>query len=85
MPPKFLTYETNCYWTGKNPAYAYKIRPILLSDIKGEHDAIAHYTRLIHQIDSPDIQRLFKRIILDEQKHIEILTKFLASMGSECH
>lgn len=80
LPPKFLTYETNCYWTGKNPVYAYKIRQILLSDIKGERDAIAHYTRLIRQIDFPDIQRLFQRIILDEQKHIEILTNILASI-----
>lgn len=82
LHPKFLTYETNCYWTGKNPVYAYKIRPILLSDLKGEHDAIAHYTKLIKQIDAPDIQRLFQRIILDEQKHIEILTSLLETIKS---
>lgn len=81
LHPKFLTYETNCYWTGKNPVYAYQIRPILLSDLEGEHAAIAHYTRLIKQIPVPDIQRLFQRIILDEQRHVEILTKFLASIG----
>lgn len=81
LPPKFLTYETNCYWTGKNPVYAYKIKPILLSDLKGERDAIAHYKRLINQIPSPEIQRLLQRIILDEEKHVEILSDFLAAIG----
>ncbi len=77
LPPKFLTYETNQYWNGSYPVYEYELRPILLADIEGEQAAIAHYTRLIQQISLPQIQDLFRRIILDEQKHVEILNYFL--------
>ncbi|WP_073079923.1 ferritin family protein [Sporobacter termitidis] len=79
LPPKFLTYETHQYWNGSYPVYAYELRPILLADIEGEHAAIAHYTRLIQQIAQPQIQDLFRRIILDEQKHVEILEYFLGN------
>ncbi len=78
LHPKFMTYETNRFWNGSYPAYAYEIKPILLADIKGERDAIAHYTRLIQQINCPEIQAVLRRIILDEEKHVEILTGFLA-------
>lgn len=78
--PRFMTYETNCCWNGSYPVYACEIKPILCSDIQGEKDAIAHYTRLICQIDCPDIQAVLRRIILDEQKHVEILTNFLNAL-----
>ncbi len=80
LMPKFLTYETNSYWSGSYPAYASEIRPILEADLKGEQGAVAHYTRLISQIYDPQIQVLFQRIILDEKKHIEILTNFLKQL-----
>lgn len=80
LAPKFMTYETNCYWTGKNPTYAYELKSILLADLEGERASIAHYEKLIKQIDSPDFQRLFQRIILDERNHIEILTSFLSTI-----
>ncbi len=77
LPPKFLTYETNQYWNGSYPIYAYEIKQILAADMEGEQDAIAHYSRLIYQINFPELQALLRRIILDEQKHLEILTTFL--------
>ena len=77
LPPKFLTYETNHYWNGSYTAYAFEIKQILHKDLEGEQGAVAHYTRLINQIYVPEIQMLFQRIILDEKKHIEILTSFL--------
>ncbi len=48
---------------------------IIQSDIEGEKAAIAHYQRMIRQIGDTQIQNLFKRIILDEERHIEILTE----------
>ncbi|MEA4921545.1 MAG: ferritin-like domain-containing protein [Clostridiaceae bacterium] len=78
--PKFITYETKCYWSGNYPVYAYELKPILIADIKAEKDAVARYTRLINQISSPDIQMIIRRIIADEQKHVEIFSGFLSSL-----
>lgn len=77
LDPMFFSYETNRYWSGSYPNYQYTINQILQSDIQGEKDAIAHYTRIINRIGDESIQSLLKRIILDEEKHIEVLTGFL--------
>ncbi len=71
--PLIGSYETNQYWNGSFPSYQYVLKDILDSDIEGEQAAIAHYTRLISEIDDASFQALFARIILDEKKHIEIL------------
>lgn len=73
--PLIGSYETNQYWNGSFPAYQYAPKDILEADIEGEHAAIAHYNRLISQIDDPSFQALFARIILDEEKHIEVLSR----------
>lgn len=72
--PLLFSYETNQFWRGSFPDYQYSIKQIFESDLQGERDAIEHYTRLIHAIDNHDIRSLFKRIIIDEQRHIEIIT-----------
>ena len=79
LKPLFFSYETNHYWNGSYPDYKYTLNKILQSDIQGEKNAIAHYTRLIKQIDDESIRNLFRRIILDEEKHIEVLTHLYAS------
>lgn len=74
LKPAIYSYETNQFWNGSYPAYQFTLQQILESDIEGEQGAIAHYTRLINQIDNESIQALFRRIILDEERHIEVLT-----------
>lgn len=76
LNPALFSWETNEYWNGKNPDYQYILKQILESDIQGEKNAVAHYTRLISQIPVGELQALFARIILDEKRHIEILTGF---------
>ncbi len=76
LNPVLYSYEVNEFWNGANPDYQYTLRQILESDIQGERNAIAHYTRLIGQIGNESIQDLFRRIIMDEQKHVEVLTGF---------
>lgn len=73
LAPKLISYETNAYWNGSFPANQTVLGKIIQADIAGEQDAIRHYKRMIHAIDNPEIQALFRRIILDEEKHIEIL------------
>lgn len=73
MYPTIRSCETGCWWNGSFPAYRQKFAEIIEADIAGEKDAIAHYRRMMERIDDQAIQSLFARIILDEEKHIEIL------------
>ena len=76
--PKFLSYETNTYWNGSFPAYRYTPLQIFLADLEGERDAIAHYKRMIALIPNEGMRALFRRIIQDEERHVEILEEFIA-------
>jgi len=76
LRPAFFSYESSQYWNGSFPAYKRDLIPILEADIQEEKNAIAHYQRMIDLIDNESIQALFRRIILDEEKHIEVLTGF---------
>lgn len=72
--PKYISCETGGYWNGTYPDYHTQIACMLEADIQGEREAIAHYKRLISQIGSESINKLLRRIIMDEEKHIEVLT-----------
>jgi bacterioferritin len=78
--PILFSYEDGRYWKGEFPAYHRAIRPILESDMEGERGAIAHYTRLIGEIEDESIQSLMRRIILDEQRHLYVLEQFYARL-----
>lgn len=73
LSPKYGSYETESYWNGLYSDYNTRIGDLLAVDIQGEHNAIEHYHRLIKQIRDEGITQLFRRIILDEEKHLEIL------------
>lgn len=74
IAPILKSCVSNSYWNGSSPMYRNTFEQIVQSDIDGEKDAIAHYQRMSQQIADPQIQNLFRRIILDEERHIEILT-----------
>ncbi len=76
--PHLYSYESGQYWGGSYPAYHLDLKEILESDIEGEQEAIAHYRRLISQINNESFQALFARIILDEERHIEVLSGLYA-------
>ena len=78
--PKLFSYEDLRWWSGADPAYHQAIRPILESDIEGEHGAIAHYTRIIGEIPDESIRALLRRIIMDEERHVEVLTRLYAGL-----
>lgn len=75
--PFLQSCVTNHYWNGTFPDYQCTLESILESDLQGENEAISHYKLLICQINNDQIQRLFARIILDEQLHVQILSAFL--------
>lgn len=76
--PRLFSCETGAWWSGSFPEYAQSFGDIIAADIRGEQGAIAHYRRMIAAIGDADIQALFRRIILDEEKHIEILKSLYA-------
>jgi rubrerythrin len=56
------------------------IGPIIQSDIEGEQGAVAHYTRDIDRIPDEGIRALLRRIIMDEQRYIMVLTQLYAGL-----
>ena len=81
--PFLQSCVTNHYWSGIFPDYPYSLGAILESDIRGELESISHYKLLIRQINDDQIQRLMARIILDEQRHIQILSGFLSDSSTD--
>lgn len=77
LNPLQISYEINEFWSGSFPDYQYSLKQILETDIQGEFNAIAHYERLIDSIDDNNIQLLFQRIIMDEQRHLGVLHSFV--------
>ena len=80
LKPELISYETGQYWNGSFPARRSSIKETLDADIQGEKDAVAHYKRMIGRIDNNSIQKLFERIIMDEEMHIQILTELYGSL-----
>lgn len=61
-------------WCGAFPNYATSSASILGANIAGEIAAIESYRTRIGQTNDPAIRALIKRIILDEQRHLEIFS-----------
>lgn len=60
------------YWSPQYVNYTKSPRDILLENIKGEEKAIKQYQSHISRIKDPQVTALLKRIVLDEQLHLEI-------------
>lgn len=80
--PMYLdpTQGTLEYWTGKNVYYTSDLIEMLEYDIEAETEAISNYTKLIQCIDDIYVTSIIKRIVLDEQVHLEIFQKLLATL-----
>lgn len=74
----------NCrkvYWSPEYNDYPMEIHDLIINSIKGEEEAIKKYQRQIRMIDDPNIVAILKRIIMDEECHIQIFKKMLASVS----
>lgn len=65
------------YWTGRFVSCQTEPASFLRVNIQNERAAINNYTAQIAQINDTGMQRVLERIILDEQHHIEIFSRFL--------
>lgn len=77
--PAFYTIDSNigCVipWTSKYIDYSCDLKTILLENISKEIQAIKRYEKHIMEIDDCHIKEVLKRIIEDEEIHIECLQK----------
>ena len=71
--PKLCSCATKQFWSGSFIHYRCQLLPILKSDAQEERNAIAHYHLLIACIPNESMQALFKRILLDEERHLAYL------------
>ena len=62
------------WWSGEYPEYTNAPAAILNENIAGEKAAIAAYKNALNLINDPKIQDIIRRIIKDEEHHIEIFT-----------
>ena len=63
------------YFNASYVKYNDKLKEILLIDIEAETQAIYYYNYLIKVIDDKYIKNIIKRILVDEQIHLDIFKK----------
>ena len=78
--PYYVTY--NCSyeaipWNADYVDYTTDYRNMLLSNINSEVTAIKDYNKLIYETNDPNIKEILNRIIMDEERHIEIFSELL--------
>ena len=81
-------YVTYCCGNRPNPwnadfiDYTLDYRDMLLSNINTEISAIRDYNRLINETNDSNIKDILRRIIVDEERHIEIFRELLRQYDS---
>ena len=83
LEPRLWSMEKRrrCYWTPAYNLYPQNVRAIIENSIKGEEAAIRKYAGQANTICDTSIVALLNRIILDEQRHIEIFHSMLADIA----
>jgi bacterioferritin len=61
------------YWNGVCVDYSQNFVKILRNDIRSEKKAISSYNSFMDKCDDQKINTLIKRIIKDEEHHLELL------------
>lgn len=80
-----LSYDAT---TGRNEVpwkvdyvdYGCNGKEMIMSDIKGEKQAIAQYNEHISMINDPCVTAVLERIVLDEKYHVALLSDLLISL-----
>lgn len=65
------------YWTPECNQYPCQLKPLLFNAIDGEEKAIRKYQCQADCIKDPNIVAVLRRIIMDEEHHIEIFKDLL--------
>lgn len=82
VDPKYCAFVKNQQrWWNATPnvlRYSRGIGVSLLANIEGEKQAITQYSMLIEKLTDENARLLIKRIIMDEQLHIDLLSEAFA-------
>lgn len=83
--PYYVTY--NCSykaipWNADYVDYTTDYRNMLLSNINSEVTAIKDYNKLISETNDPNVKDILNRIIMDEERHLEIFGELLRQYDS---
>lgn len=65
------------FWSGQNVCYQTSVPDLLFQDIQGEKAAIEGYRRRIACILDESVRQNLQRILLDEERHLALLTRLL--------
>ncbi|MEA5040521.1 MAG: ferritin family protein [Clostridiaceae bacterium] len=69
------------YWTPAYGTYHQEVKKVICRAINGEKAAVRKYRRQAETIQDTEIVAVLKRIILDEEHHIEIFTQMLTQIS----
>lgn len=72
--------DEKAYWTPAYNRYPRKIREVIANSIQGELAAIQKYAKQADAIRDENIAEILHRVILDEQRHIEIFRGMLTRL-----
>lgn len=83
--PYFISYDNKepIPWNSDYVNFTTNYREMLVSNINGENKAIEKYKQILKETNDENIQKIIERIILDEQRHIEIFSKLLMQYDSD--
>lgn len=77
--PYYVIYKNQkaIPWNSDYINFTTNYRDMLVSNINKENESINNYNKLISETNDQNIKNILNRIILDEKRHIEVLTKLL--------
>ena len=82
MNPKYMhfDYKKPEYWNASNVYYGKTPKEMVEANLRDEYKAIEQYNKTIRMIEDNEVQNLIKRIIKDEEIHIERLKEILTKI-----
>lgn len=82
LTPLYLSVENNKvkWFSGSYITAEKSLKDAIFKNINYEKQAIKNYERLISETDDENIKYIFKRIILDEELHVEIFEKIYCQL-----
>ena len=79
LVPYYVTYNNNkaIPWNSDYVNFTTDYRSMLVSNIDSEIEAIKYYNKIINETHDENIIQIFKRIIMDEERHVHIFKELL--------
>lgn len=83
--PYYVTYKDKkpIPWNSDYVNFTINYRDMLVDDIKIENMAINDYNKILQNTNDSNVIEIIRRIIMDEERHIEIFSKLLLQYDNE--